>query len=53
MAYTVWETGMALTLGVVAERAGTRHRLAAPYEALRTRNGWLEVFSRRTLALNR
>ena len=43
MAYTVWETGMALTMGVVADRAGTRHRLAAPYEALRTRNGWIVV----------
>jgi crotonobetainyl-CoA:carnitine CoA-transferase CaiB-like acyl-CoA transferase len=43
MAYTMWETGMALTMGVVAERVGTRHRLAAPYEALRTRDGWLVV----------
>lgn len=43
MAYTMWETGMALTLGVVAERAGTRHRLAAPYEALKTADGHLVV----------
>ena len=43
MAYTVWETGMALTVGQVAERAGTRHRLAAPYEALRTSDGHLVV----------
>lgn len=43
MAYTVWETGMALTLGLAVERAGTRHRLAAPYEALQTRDGWLVV----------
>jgi len=43
MAYTVWETGMALTKGVVAQRAGTRHRLAAPYEALRSGDGWLVV----------
>jgi len=43
MAYTMWETGMALSMGMVAGRAGTRHRLAAPYEALRTRDGWLVV----------
>lgn len=43
MAYTMWETGMALTLDVDATRAGTRHRLAAPYEALRTADGWLVV----------
>lgn len=43
MAYTLWETGMALTLGLAVERAGTRHRLAAPYEALQTRDGWLVV----------
>lgn len=43
LAYTLWETGMALTMDVVAERAGTRHRLAAPYEALKTANGHLVV----------
>lgn len=43
LAYTMWETGMALTMGVVAERAGTRHRLAAPYEALKTQDGYLVV----------
>lgn len=43
MAYTVWETGMALTVGQIAERAGTRHRLAAPYEALKTADGHLVV----------
>lgn len=43
MAYTVWETGMAMTMDVDAERQGTRHRLAAPYEALRTSDGWIVV----------
>ncbi len=43
LAYTMWETGMALTMGVVAERAGTRHRLAAPYEALKTQDGYIVV----------
>lgn len=43
MAYTMWETGMALTMDVVAERTGTRHRLAAPYEALKTSDGYIVV----------
>jgi crotonobetainyl-CoA:carnitine CoA-transferase CaiB-like acyl-CoA transferase len=43
LAYTVWETGKHLTTGDVAERAGSRHRLAAPYEALRTKDGHMVV----------
>lgn len=43
MAYTVWETGMNLTTGAVAVRSGTRHRLAAPYEAFRTADGFIVV----------
>jgi formyl-CoA transferase len=43
LAYTVWETGMFLTTGEVARRQGTRHRLAAPYEALRTADGHMVV----------
>jgi crotonobetainyl-CoA:carnitine CoA-transferase CaiB-like acyl-CoA transferase len=43
MAYTVWETGMYLTEGVVAKPAGSRHRLSAPYEALPTRDGYIVV----------
>ncbi|MFL5296525.1 MAG: CaiB/BaiF CoA transferase family protein [Phenylobacterium sp.] len=43
MAYTIWETGMYLTTGATPERNGTRHRLAAPYEALRTANGHIVV----------
>jgi len=43
MANTMWETGMALTTGAIAERNGTRHRLAAPYEALATADGYLVV----------
>lgn len=43
LAYTMWETGMALTMNVLPERAGTRHRLAAPYEALKTADGHLVV----------
>jgi len=43
LACTVWETGMHLTTGVVAQPAGSRHRLAAPYEALKTGDGFLVV----------
>jgi crotonobetainyl-CoA:carnitine CoA-transferase CaiB-like acyl-CoA transferase len=43
LAYTVWETGMYLTLGEVAKRQGTRHRLAAPYEAMKTADGYMVV----------
>jgi crotonobetainyl-CoA:carnitine CoA-transferase CaiB-like acyl-CoA transferase len=43
LAYTVWETGMFLTSGEVAKRQGTRHRLAAPYEALKTADGHMVV----------
>jgi len=43
LAYTMWETGLYLSTGEVARRQGTRHRLAAPYEALRTKDGWIVV----------
>jgi crotonobetainyl-CoA:carnitine CoA-transferase CaiB-like acyl-CoA transferase len=43
LAYTVWESGLYLTLGEVAEPRGSRHRLAAPYEALRTGDGYVVV----------
>jgi formyl-CoA transferase len=43
LAYTIWETGTHLTTGAVAQPAGSRHRLAAPYEALRTADGFLVV----------
>ena len=43
LACTVWETGMHLTTGAVAQPAGSRHRLAAPYEALKTGDGFLVV----------
>jgi crotonobetainyl-CoA:carnitine CoA-transferase CaiB-like acyl-CoA transferase len=43
LAYTIWETGQFLTTGAVAQRNGTRHRLAAPYEALKTADGHMVV----------
>jgi formyl-CoA transferase len=43
LAYTVWETGKHLTTGEIAVPSGSRHRLAAPYEALKTRDGFIVV----------
>jgi formyl-CoA transferase len=43
LAYTIWETGMFLTTGAIPKRSGTRHRLSAPYEALKTADGHLVV----------
>jgi crotonobetainyl-CoA:carnitine CoA-transferase CaiB-like acyl-CoA transferase len=43
LAYTIWESGLFLTTGEVASRRGTRHRLAAPYEALKTADGHMVV----------
>jgi len=43
LAYTVWESGMYLTLGTVPQPRGTQHPLAAPYEALKTGDGWIVV----------
>jgi crotonobetainyl-CoA:carnitine CoA-transferase CaiB-like acyl-CoA transferase len=43
LAYTVWEAGLYFTLGEVATPRGSQHRLAAPYEALRTGDGYVVV----------
>jgi len=43
LAYTIWESGMYLTTGAIPVRSGTRHRLAAPYEALKTADGHMVV----------
>lgn len=43
LGYTVWEAGLFLATGEVAEPLGSAHRLAAPYEALRTADGWITV----------
>jgi formyl-CoA transferase len=43
LAYTIWETGLYLTNGEVAQPQGSRHRLAAPYEALKTGDGFIVV----------
>lgn len=43
MAYTIWESGLYLRVGEVAERRGAQHRLASPYEALQTGDGMMVV----------
>jgi crotonobetainyl-CoA:carnitine CoA-transferase CaiB-like acyl-CoA transferase len=43
LAYTVWESGMYFTLGMVPAPRGSQHALAAPYEALKTGDGWIVV----------
>jgi crotonobetainyl-CoA:carnitine CoA-transferase CaiB-like acyl-CoA transferase len=43
LAYTVWEAGLYFTLGEIARPRGSEHRLAAPYEALKTGDGHLVV----------
>jgi formyl-CoA transferase len=43
LASTIWESGMYLTTGAMPKRNGTRHRLAAPYEALKTADGHMVV----------
>jgi crotonobetainyl-CoA:carnitine CoA-transferase CaiB-like acyl-CoA transferase len=43
LGYAVWETGLYLTMGEIAVPRGSRHRLAAPYEALKTADGFMVV----------
>jgi formyl-CoA transferase len=43
LGYAVWETGLYTVAGEVAVPRGTRHRLAAPYEALKTQDGHMVV----------
>jgi crotonobetainyl-CoA:carnitine CoA-transferase CaiB-like acyl-CoA transferase len=43
LAYTIWESGLFFTLGEVSGPTGSRHRLAAPYEALATADGRIVV----------
>lgn len=43
LAYTMWETCLFLDTGQIAKRSGTRHRISAPYEALKTKDGHVVV----------
>jgi crotonobetainyl-CoA:carnitine CoA-transferase CaiB-like acyl-CoA transferase len=43
VAWTVWEAAAYFGAGEVASAAGTRHRRSAPYQAFRTRDGYVTV----------
>ena len=43
LGFAVWETGLFFATGEVAKPRGSRHRLAAPYEALKTADGYIAV----------
>ncbi len=43
LAYTVWESALYFATGEVAAPIGSAHRLAAPYEALPTADGWITI----------
>ena len=43
IAYTIWESGLFWASGEVPGPEGSAHRLAAPYEALRTADGYITV----------
>jgi crotonobetainyl-CoA:carnitine CoA-transferase CaiB-like acyl-CoA transferase len=43
VAYMVWESGLYLRNGEVAGPTGSRHRLAAPYQAMKTKDGYIVI----------
>ena len=43
LAYTVWESSIFWSEGIAVEPAGSRHRLAAPYQALKTADGYFNI----------
>jgi crotonobetainyl-CoA:carnitine CoA-transferase CaiB-like acyl-CoA transferase len=43
LAYTAWEAGLYLRNGEVAQPTGSQHRLAAPYQAMKTQDGYIVV----------
>jgi crotonobetainyl-CoA:carnitine CoA-transferase CaiB-like acyl-CoA transferase len=43
LTYTVWESAIYLATGVVAGPLGSSHRLTAPYQALRTGDGFMNL----------
>jgi crotonobetainyl-CoA:carnitine CoA-transferase CaiB-like acyl-CoA transferase len=43
LAYTVWESSSYLATGEVPGPLGSAHRLSAPYQALRTADGYLNI----------
>ena len=43
IAYTVWESSVYFADGEIPGPLGSAHRVSAPYQALRTRNGYLNL----------
>ena len=43
LAYMVWESGIYFTTGAVSRPLGSAHRLSAPYQSLKTRDGYINV----------
>ena len=43
MAYTFWESSVYFSTGQVPGPLGSAHRLSAPYQALRTKDGYLNI----------
>ncbi len=43
IAYTIWESAIFFATGEVPVPAGSAHRLSAPYQAFRTRDGYLNI----------
>src|ERR671915_2015355 len=43
LALSIWETAQLWATGAVPQPLGSAHRLSAPYQALRTRDGYLTV----------
>lgn len=43
LAYTVWESSMYFTTGTNPGPLGSSHRLSAPYQALRTADGYINI----------
>lgn len=43
LSFALWETALYFATGEVAAPRGSRHRLAAPYEALKTADGYMAV----------
>ena len=43
LAYMVWESGIYFTTGRVSRPLGSAHRLSAPYQSLKTRDGYINV----------
>ncbi len=43
LAYTVYESAMYLNTGAVSGPLGSAHRLSAPYQALRARDGYINI----------